>query len=261
MRITSSGYVGVATTVPAGTMHVAGKTIVNNTTIASGALTSSFSVSGQETAPHGIFFKPDGTKMYVLGDTGNDVTQYFLSTPWNITTSTASGTFAVGTQDSSPRDMYIRGDGRKMYVLGRLNYTVYQYTLKDPWEVTTASYDSISFSVFAQETLPGGLYFKPDGKVFYIVGQTADAVFSYNCSTAWDISTATLGNSFSVSTQEATANTLAFTEDGTQMFVAGATGDDINIYDLTIPWDVTRDRKSTRLNSSHSQQSRMPSSA
>ncbi|MCH6574844.1 MAG: aminotransferase class V-fold PLP-dependent enzyme, partial [Bacteroidetes bacterium] len=37
-----------------------------------------FSVSGQETGPEGIFFKPDGTKMYVLGSSGDNVNEYDL---------------------------------------------------------------------------------------------------------------------------------------------------------------------------------------
>ena len=37
--------------------------------------------------------------------------------------------------------------------------------------------------------------------------------------------------------------------------------EDTNLFDLTDHWETSEDRKSTRLNSSHSQQSRMPSSA
>jgi len=38
-----------------------------------------FSVAGQEIYPSGVFFKPDGTKMYVLGGVGVDVNEYDLS--------------------------------------------------------------------------------------------------------------------------------------------------------------------------------------
>jgi hypothetical protein len=37
-----------------------------------------FSVTAQETNPSGIFFKPDGTKMYVIGNAGDDVNEYDL---------------------------------------------------------------------------------------------------------------------------------------------------------------------------------------
>ena len=35
-----------------------------------------FSVAGQETEPTGVFFKPDGTKMYVVGYDGDNVNEY-----------------------------------------------------------------------------------------------------------------------------------------------------------------------------------------
>ena len=40
----------------------------------------SFSVATQETAPRGIRFKSDGTKMYIVGTSSGAVHQYSLST-------------------------------------------------------------------------------------------------------------------------------------------------------------------------------------
>ena len=36
--------------------------------------------------PHAIEFKPDGTRMFVIKNTGTKVYQYDLSTPWNVST-------------------------------------------------------------------------------------------------------------------------------------------------------------------------------
>ena len=44
-----------------------------------------FSVAAQELNPTGLFFKPDGTKMYVVGDR-HDVYEYDLSSAWNVST-------------------------------------------------------------------------------------------------------------------------------------------------------------------------------
>ena len=37
-----------------------------------------FDISGLGTQPKGLFFKPDGTKMYVIVDIGNDINEYDL---------------------------------------------------------------------------------------------------------------------------------------------------------------------------------------
>jgi DNA-binding beta-propeller fold protein YncE len=41
-----------------------------------------------KTAPYTVRFKPDGTKMFVTGSTGDDINEYSLSTAWDITTAT-----------------------------------------------------------------------------------------------------------------------------------------------------------------------------
>ena len=48
----------------------------------------------------------------------------------------------------------------------------------------------------------------------------------WSLTTAFDISTATHDGAFSISGQEARANTIAFNNDGTRMFIAGAGGND-----------------------------------
>jgi hypothetical protein len=116
---------------------------------------------------------------------------------------------------------------------------VFQYTLGTPWSVATASYDSISFSVAVQETTPTGIFFKPNGFTMYVVGNANDAVYQYTLSTAWNVSTATLLQSFSISGQEVTSTGMAFTGDGSRMFITGSTGDDVNVYNLTTPWDIS----------------------
>ena len=55
-----------------------------------------------ETAPSYIVFHNDGTKMYVLGDTGNDVNEYHLTTAYDIASATYATRFSVGGQESSP---------------------------------------------------------------------------------------------------------------------------------------------------------------
>lgn len=43
-------------------------------------------VSGIENTPTGIFFRPDGTSMFIVGHDRANISQYNLSTPWNVST-------------------------------------------------------------------------------------------------------------------------------------------------------------------------------
>jgi len=147
--------------------------------------------------------------------------------------------FSIASQESAPVQVNLSADGTKMYMLGATNDAVFQYTLSTPWSVATASYDSISFSVTSQEISPTGISFKPNGLSMYVTGATGDAVYQYTLSTAWNVSTATFLQSFSVSGQETNPNGVTFTGDGSRMFIAGSTGDDVNVYNLTTPWDIS----------------------
>ena len=141
----------------------------------------SFSVAGQETAPSGLFFKNDGTKMYVIGLQTDTIYQYTLSTAWDLSTASYdSVSFSVAGQDTGPQDLFIRPNGSRMYIVGTSSDTIYQYTLSTAWDLSTASYDSVSFSVAGQETAPNSLFFKPDGTKMFVVGFDTDNVYQYS---------------------------------------------------------------------------------
>jgi DNA-binding beta-propeller fold protein YncE len=200
---------------------------------------NSFSVAAQETAPTGVFFKPDGAKMYVIGSTGDDVNEYDLGTPWDISTASYLQNFSVSAQDTTPNDLFFKPDGAKMYVVGNSGDNVIEYDLSTPWDVSTASYLQ-NFSVSAQTTQPSGLSFKPDGTKMYVTGiLTPSSVYEYNLSSAWDISTASYVQSFSVAAQEIGTRAVAFKPDGTKMYVNGSIGNDVNEYSLSTPWDIS----------------------
>ena len=198
----------------------------------------SFSISGQDTLPTGVFFKPDGTKMYVLGNSGDDVNEYDLSTPWLVSSASYLQNFSIVAQEGTPSALFFKPDGTKMYVLGIFGEDVNEYSLSSAWDVSTASYIQ-NFLVGTQESTPRGLFFKPDGTEMYIVGSASDSVHQYALSSAWDISTASFTQSFSVSAQELNPSAVFFKPDGAKMYVSGTTGDDINEYDLSTPWDIS----------------------
>jgi sugar lactone lactonase YvrE len=196
-------------------------------------------VVGQDSFPTGLFFSPDGRKMFIVGLASDRVHEYTLSTPWVVSSATAGTSFLVSGQDTNPQGLFFRADGLKMYIIGSTTDNVYQYALTTPWSIATASYESKFFSLASEETTPAGVFFKPDGLSMYVTGTVSDTVHQYALTTAWDVSTALFVRSFSVAGQETSPTDLSFTGDGTRMFVLGGTGDDVTVYNLTTPWDIS----------------------
>ena len=198
----------------------------------------SFSYKSQEEQGTDIFFKPDGTVLYIMGETGDDINQYSLSTAWDISTASYVQNFSVASQETSPRGLFFKTDGTKMYVCGISGDDVNEYSLSTAWDISTASYVQ-NFSVSAQETAPGAIFFKPDGTKMFIGGAIGDDVNEYSLSSAWDISTASYSQNFSISSQETNIGGLQFLSDGSKMFVVGGGGDAVFQYSLTTGWDVS----------------------
>ena len=197
----------------------------------------SFSVSSLDTAPQGLAFNTDGTKMFVLGNSGIDVNEYTLSTGFDVSSATFVDSFSVSSQETNPLGLAFNTDGTKMFVSGTSGADVNEYTLSTGFDVSTATFVD-SFSVSSQDLAPYGLAFNTDGTKMFVVGTIGDDVNEYTLSTGFDVSTASFVDSFSVSSQEAVPVGLAFNTDGTKMFVVGHEGDDVTEYSLTTPFSL-----------------------
>jgi DNA-binding beta-propeller fold protein YncE len=207
--------------------------------ISTASYNQNFSVSAQETLPTGIFFKPDGLKMYIIGFTGDDVNEYNLSTAWDISTASYNQNFSVASQETTPQGISFKPDGTKMYVTGQTGDDVNEYNLSTSWDISTASY-SQNFSISAQDIDPTDVFFKPDGLKMYVTGNAGDAVYKYDLSTAWDISTASYSHNFSVSAQDSSPSGVFFKPDGTKMYVVATSSDTIYQYS-TVAYTQTLD--------------------
>ena len=201
----------------------------------------SFSVNAQDTNPRDLAFNADGSKMYVVGITNDNVHQYSLSTAFDVSTASYdSVSFSVLGQDGTAISMEFNPSGTKMFIAGSDNDSIYQYSLSTGFDLSTASYDSVSFSVTSQETAPYGLAFNTDGTKMFVVGQGSDTVFQYSLSTGFDLSTASYDSvSFSISGQDGGVTGLAFNSSGTKMYIVGNGTDAVYQYSLSTAFDVS----------------------
>lgn len=198
----------------------------------------SFSLAAQGATPIGLVFSSDGTKMYTTEVANDRVNQYTLSTAWDLSTASYTTFKSVASQETTPICVFFKSDGLKMYVLGNINDTVYQYTLSTAWNVSTATYDTVSFSLASQLTTPYGLLFSSDGTKMFALG-TGSVLYQYSLSTAWDVSTATYDTvSFDFTAQNSNMVGAFFKPDGTKLYTVGI-DDTTYQYDLAAEYTVT----------------------
>jgi hypothetical protein len=241
-NILTGGLISATGNVASGNLIInnADATIGSVSTTAGWYYETSFSVSAQDSEPRGIFFKPDGTRMYVAGQNGDDILQYDLGTAWNVSTAAYGNSFVVSSQGTSPYDVHFNDDGTIMYVLDGTNDDIDQYTLSSAWDIGSASFASIQFSVSGQESAPTGFWFRPDGTQLFVTGTSGDDVNEYNLGTAWNVSTASFVRvSASLAAYETGLEGLAFSSDGTKMWIVGSTYNRITQFDLSTAWNVS----------------------
>ena len=114
-------------------------------------------IVNEEKKPYGVTFNNDGTKMFMVGETsGNDgvaddVHEYVLSTPFDISTATFRVGFSTLSENKTLRQIQFNKDGSKMFVSARhtnqnpnMNF-IYQYSLSTNFDLSTATYSNISF--------------------------------------------------------------------------------------------------------------------
>ena len=227
-------------------------TAIGNVSVTSGSLTKTFAADETATVTlTGNVLAPVVTATKEVAQTGvtnNDwdaaAASYTLENSAPSTTLDFIGyklsdttydsiSFSVGSQDTSMRDLVMSSDGTKLFTVGEINDSVYEYALSTAYDISSASYTD-SFSVSSQENAPQGLAFSPDGLRFYVCGGGGNTVFQYSMSTAWDISTASyVASGTSISTPLG----LTFNPSGTSVYVVASTT--LWQYDLSTAWDIT----------------------
>ncbi len=157
--------------------------------VTTATLTHTLDVSAKETDLYGVWFKPDGSKMYTLGANGVSMDEYNLGTPWLLSSAIyLQEKDMAGLERLQPRGLYFREDGKQVYVSNNeATDRIDAWYLSTPWDVTTMSI--IEFKSFGA-TLLKGISFNRSGSKLYFYGSTDDEYKLYDLSTVFKISSA-----------------------------------------------------------------------
>jgi hypothetical protein len=158
-----------------------------------GSSVQGISFGAQAPNPAGIFFRPDGTNFYVVERTTRTIYQYSMSTPWDITGSSAAYQSKSLTFGSSGTgyDVFIRDDGLRLYAtevgVGGSDSVIHEYSLTVAWDIATASFED-SFTVASSELQ--GISALSGGQKLIVVDNITDNLREIVLSTPWDLTTA-----------------------------------------------------------------------
>ncbi len=173
--------------------------------------------------PHAIEFKPDGTKMFVIANTGLYVYQYNLSTAWDASTLSYVTRYEVDDDDESQlRTLTFKPDGLRMFVSGRNEHKIKEYALTNPWDVSESNVTFVknSSALSASDNNMRNVQFNSNGTELYLGGNQNNNMNKYTLSTAWDISTiSSTFTAYSLDSKFSNMRGFIFTANFTRLFV------------------------------------------
>ena len=217
--------------------YIQNVTVITQGTPITVTASSTFSVNSQETRPKGITFNNDGTKMFIVGEIGDDVNEYTLSTGFDLSSIvTFVDSFAV-TQCPNPTAVKFNADGTKMFVTGPNNDNVHQYALTTGFDVSSASFTQTLVTTVDSDNF--GLDFKPDGTKMYITGNQNNKIYEYNLSSAFDISSATFNQDLTLTAIDTEPFGIEWSTDGTRLFIVGTRGNGVDEFAVGTPYDIS----------------------
>ncbi|MCC5943249.1 MAG: Ig-like domain-containing protein [Balneolaceae bacterium] len=188
-------------------------------------------------------FSPDGTRFYVLGRLSLNIAEYELTDPWDISTANyvreldISGEMGTAVQeDPVPNGMFIRkSDGLMLWVINRTE--IWEYTLSTPWDISSATqtgYRDLSNLLIRGHDID----FKPDGRVLYVDDRFFEAVFQFDLSDEWDISTLSLDYIFDISDQQEEVRGIQLNMEGSRMYLMDTIRQEILEYTISESYNL-----------------------
>ena len=195
------------------------------------------------------YMNADGTRIFVMSK-GNitpaksQIYQYNLSTPYDL----SSGSYAskymeyddsdLPTYVRSPTGIFVKADGKEMYLLDTYNDRCQKLTIQTAWELDNI-YQNNYMYIRDINGDGAGICFNNDGTKLYFNAYNG-YIYEMDLTTAYDIRTATYDSvSYNFSGTEANQRALIINDDGSKLYVLGSQTDFVYEIDLSTPYDLS----------------------
>ena len=236
-RATVAGLTEPELTIEPGAVRDAsGNLIVGTFDASTRSFVDATGIRGEDGDPVSIAFSNDGAKMFMLGNANNAVNEYDLSSPFDASTRSFVDATYIGGQVDTPRGIAFSNDGTRMFILGSSINAVHEYDLTSPFDASSLSFVD---TTGIRDTNPRGIAFSNDGTKMFIVDAASVAVREYDLTSTFDASTLSFVDATGIGGSNAHPRGIAFSNDGTKMFILDFAGGTVNEYDLSSPFDAS----------------------
>ena len=111
-----------------------------------------------------------GELLFVVGDDGNDINEYLLTTAYDLSTASFVDSHSVATEESDPRALEFDDDGDRVYIVGKTGNDVMEYPLVTGYDISTTQAVTSNHALRTNNIDPRGFSFNADGTKMFVVG-------------------------------------------------------------------------------------------
>lgn len=124
----------------------------------------------------GTFMDTAGLRFYLAGNTSDTISQWSLSSAYDISTNSSVGNLNISARDNVAVGVHFNSTGTKMILVGSQFDALYMYTLSTPWLVSSAVWDGTSKSVSILSLNPQAVWVTPDGTSLFLLESATNTV-------------------------------------------------------------------------------------
>ncbi len=203
-------------------------------------------VSGGEKShvPTQVVFNNDGTKMFVVNHGGRRSVDYWsLSTAFDVSTASFDDFYSLIGKEQRANSIAFNNDGTRMFIAGVGNDTqvrIHEFSLDTAFDLSSGVTQLNTEDLISFQNHIDGVTFNYDGTKMYTINskEDEDKIFQFELTTPYDVSTLSLEGTFDVSSVSGEPREMAFSNDGSKMFIIDNDDNKIHEFNLSCDWSV-----------------------
>ena len=133
-------------------------------------------MTAEDSVPSSVYFKPDGSVLFVVGATNDSMYEWSMSTNWDISTATYEKVQDFDDILQTPVSLVFKPDGTRIFI--RCGEIIHQIELLTGWNIFTEKYSSIKYKLGVDTD---DMQFRTDnGESFYVLSRISQRIYQYD---------------------------------------------------------------------------------
>ncbi len=192
--------------------------------------------------PTQVVFNNDGTKMFIVNHFGRRTVDYWsLSTAFDVSTATFDDGYDIKGQEKRANSIAFNNDGTRMFIAGVGDITqvrIHEYSLDIAFDLSSGTTHLNSEDLNSFHDHIDGVSFNYDGTKMYTIDGSEGKISQFKLTTPYDVSTLSLEGTFRVKSVVTSAREVAFSNNGSKMFIIDDTNNEVDEFNLSCNWSI-----------------------